>query len=206
MPRVSEAEKQRSHSRILDSAAEVVRERGVEAASLGDIMKAAGMTHGGFYRHFANKEGLVAAAIDRAADDVLSSYEVRRANGDEEAAVDYINEYLSDRHRLALKSGCPLAAVAGEALRADGLVRTATQNAARRTARLLSGPSNAEVSGDEADDLGLATLSVLVGTIVLSRLARDEGEAQCLLKAGARTINALRDPSDDSEKETMYHA
>ena len=61
MPRMSEAEKQKSHRRILDAAARLFRERGIEATSVADVMKAAGMTHGGFYRHFDSKEDLVSA-------------------------------------------------------------------------------------------------------------------------------------------------
>ena len=75
MPRMSEAEKQRSHSRIVDAAARLFRKRGIEATSVADVMKAAGMTHGGFYRHFASKADLVAAAFQHAVDDVVAKVE-----------------------------------------------------------------------------------------------------------------------------------
>ncbi|MGB0904935.1 MAG: TetR family transcriptional regulator, partial [Mangrovicoccus sp.] len=66
MARQSKAEKQKSHARILEAAAQVFREKGIEATSLADVMTAAGLTHGGFYRHFASKEALVAAAFHHA--------------------------------------------------------------------------------------------------------------------------------------------
>lgn len=194
MPRMSEAEKQKSHKRILDAAARILRAQGVEAISVADVMKAAGMTHGGFYRHFASREDLVAAAIDHAAESVLGPVEAEKAERDGEAVAAYVSDYLSDAHRRNRETGCPLAAIAGEALRDDGPVRDATERAARRTALVLSGATGAPDSEEDAtDELGLATLSVLVGTIVLSRLFQEDDDAERLLKLGQSSVEILRD-------------
>jgi AcrR family transcriptional regulator len=75
MPRVSNEEKQRNHNKIVDAAARLFRENGIEMTSVADVMKAAGLTHGGFYRHFGSKEDLISAALDRAVDDVLKEGE-----------------------------------------------------------------------------------------------------------------------------------
>ncbi|MBT8476236.1 MAG: TetR/AcrR family transcriptional regulator, partial [Alphaproteobacteria bacterium] len=75
MPRMSAQEKQKSHERILKAASRLFRERGIETTSVADVMKAAGLTHGGFYRHFASKDALVAAAFRHAVDEVLSVVE-----------------------------------------------------------------------------------------------------------------------------------
>lgn len=193
MPRMSDAEKQKSRGRILDAAARMLRAQGVEATSVADVMKAAGMTHGGFYRHFVSKEDLVAAAVDRAADSVLKPIEAGKEAGDRQAVAGYVTDYLSDAHRRNRESGCPLAAIAGEVLRDQGAARDATEKAARRTARLLSTASEAPDGGEVADDLGLATLSVLVGTIVLARLLVDDREAEHLLELGQSTVELLHD-------------
>ena len=194
MPRMSEAEKQKSHKRILDAAAAILRSQGVEATSVVDVMNSAGMTHGGFYRHFKSKEDLIAAAINHAADSVLSPVELGGEEaGRKQAAAGYVSDYLSDSHRRNLANGCPLAAIAGEALREKGPVRSATEQAAQRTARILSETSETPGTEDVADDLGLATLSVLVGTIVLSRLFQDNQDAERLLVLGRSTIDILHD-------------
>ncbi len=189
MPRMSEAEKQKSHKRILDAAARLLRENGIDATSVADVMTAAGMTHGGFYRHFSSKEDLVGAALEHAAATVLGPVESKGAGEARAVAVDaYIADYLSDAHRRRRAEGCPLAALAGEALREDGRVREAAENAARRTACLLSEGSG----GDDApDDLGLSTLAVLMGSIVLARLLRDEEDAKRVLALGRTTVDLL---------------
>ena len=61
--RMSKDEKERSHQRIVASAARLFRERGLEGASVGDVMAAAGMTHGGFYKHFDSKDALAGSAL-----------------------------------------------------------------------------------------------------------------------------------------------
>lgn len=198
MPRMSEAEKAKSHARILDAAARLVRSRGVEATSVGDVMKAAGMTHGGFYRHFGSKEDLVAAAVDHAVEDVLGPVERESLKASREAAAGYITDYLSDSHRRRRELGCPLAAIAGEALREDDPLREAAERAARRTARLLSENSEADPDAP-ADDLGYATLSVLLGTIVLARLFREDDEAATVLREGEKTIRMLRSHHEEGE-------
>ncbi|MEL6618022.1 MAG: helix-turn-helix domain-containing protein, partial [Pseudomonadota bacterium] len=75
MPKMSADEKRQSHERILKAASRLFRERGIEATSVADVMKAAGLTHGGFYRHFSSKDALVAAAFGHAVDEVLSAVE-----------------------------------------------------------------------------------------------------------------------------------
>lgn len=194
MARMSEAEKQKSHGRILDAAARTLRAQGVETTSVSDVMKAAGMTHGGFYRHFASKEELVAAAIEHAADTILGPLEIEGDNAArEEAAIGYVSDYLSEFHRNNLADGCPLAALGCEVLRDEGPVRDAAQQAARRTVGVLSAPLETDRPADTNEDIGLATLSVLVGTIVLSRLFEDDRRSGKLLELGRETVEVLQD-------------
>ena len=79
MPRMSEAEKRKSHRRILDAASRLMREKGIGSTSVSDVMKAARLTHGGFYRHFSSKDELVAAAFQHAVDDVVKGIEAARS-------------------------------------------------------------------------------------------------------------------------------
>ncbi|NNE88953.1 MAG: TetR/AcrR family transcriptional regulator [Silicimonas sp.] len=179
MPRVSEAEKLKSHKRILDAASQLFRERGIEATSVSDVMKAAGLTHGGFYRHFDSKEALVSAAFKAAVDDVLESVESAPRGPQHLAArSDYITRYLSAEHIEDRGQGCPLAALGTELARHDGLANDAAWNAVERMAQTL-------VADDpSARELGYATMALLLGTVTLARLAGSRAEAQSILDAG----------------------
>jgi len=107
--------KQRSHETILESAARLVRERGISGASVGEVMKGAGMTVGGFYAHFASKEDLVDAALRRTARGLLDRLFARiEEKPPADRAEVILKRYLSAAHRDEQTMGCPLPAVVGE--------------------------------------------------------------------------------------------
>lgn len=197
MPRVSDEEKGRTHERILEVASNMLRDRGLEATGVNDVMSAAGLTHGGFYKHFRSKEDMLAAGLRRAATTVLGQPEaVADFEARERAAAAFIEAYLSDVHLKDRAKGCPLAAVAGEALRKEGPVRDAAECAFNSTARLLSQAPGQADDVNQPDDTGLATTAVLVGTIVLARLLGDDVQARRVLELGRRTVKMLRSPPD----------
>ena len=100
--RVSQEEKDRSHGRIVESAARLVRERGIDSTSVSDVMGDAGMTHGGFYRHFDTKEALLAAALESAFDQILALLETQPGEDKPQASVaEYQAHYLS--HRMSTR-------------------------------------------------------------------------------------------------------
>ncbi|SMO70035.1 TetR/AcrR family transcriptional regulator [Ruegeria faecimaris] len=188
MPRMSEAEKQRSHNRILDAAAQLFRERGVEATSVADVMKAAGMTHGGFYRHFESKEDLIATAFWHAVDDVVSDMEREETSeGRKKERQGYIAKYLSQAHAQDSRNGCPLAAMGTELARTTGAPHQVGAQALDRMAALLQDTSETR-SGQ-----GLAAMALLMGTITLARLTESEEEADRALEAGRTAIGLLQD-------------
>src|ERR1700760_1996139 len=85
--------------RILDAAARMLRERGIEATSIADLMQAAGMKHGGFYKHFESKEDLVRQAIASAFEERIEAFDARKEKEGEEAGVQaYVEAYLSLGH------------------------------------------------------------------------------------------------------------
>src|SRR6201987_5268492 len=108
-----------TRKRIVRAAARKFREQGIVATGLADLMKAAGLTHGGFYKHFASKDQLVAEATTAALDTVLEEGAGHPGTG---AAV---SAYPSARHRDNPASGCPLAALGGELARCDKEARAA---------------------------------------------------------------------------------
>ncbi len=193
MPRVSEAEKQKSRERILDAAARLIRERGVAATSVADVMGAAGMTHGGFYRHFASKEELTAAAFRYAVDSIVSEMETAASPQARRAAWgDYLAMYLSAQHVRDLGAGCPLAAIGTEAGRGpEGLLRDAVAETVERMAALLDQPDGAAPESEPAG--GTAVLALLLGTITLARLADDPATEAARLAAGRAALDVLLD-------------
>lgn len=176
MPRVSEAEKRNSHSRIVNSASRLIRDNGIETTTLSEVMNTAGLTQGGFYRHFSSKEDLVAAAFRAAVDEVTAEMENSSdAISYEDAQVNYIRDYLSDDHLENRGAGCPLAALGSELTRADPSVRDAADHAVARVAALL------EDKG--APDTGYARLAMLVGAVTLARLSSQPAQKQAILAA-----------------------
>lgn len=186
MPRMSEAEKQLSHKRILDSAGRLFRERGIESTSVADVMKAAGMTHGGFYRHFKSKDDLVAVAFRNAVDHVVSDMEQQiTPSGQKEKREEYIATYLSGEHVKNRAQGCPLAAMGAELARLEGLARQQGAEAAGRMAALL------QVKAEPDTEQGHAIMALLLGTITLARLAETDSAAAKALAAGRAGVHLL---------------
>ena len=184
MPRMSEAEKQKSHERIIDAAARLFRENGISATSVSDVMQAAGLTQGGFYRHFSSKEDLVAAAFERSADELLNK---TKGNTARQKRADYIERYLSLAHAKNGGQGCPFAANGSEVTRLGDGVRAQASQAIERISSMLNG------SEDPMADDGLATLALLVGTITLARLAQSDAEATRIVEAGKVAVNRLNE-------------
>ncbi|WP_300063146.1 TetR/AcrR family transcriptional regulator [uncultured Roseobacter sp.] len=181
---MSEAEKQKSHERIIDAAARLFREDGISATSVSDVMQAAGLTQGGFYRHFSSKEDLVATAFERSADELLNKAEGGTAG---EKRADYIARYLSLSHVKNAGQGCPFAASGSEVTRLGDGVRSEASDAIERISAML------DSSEDKTADDGVATLALLVGTITLARLAQSDAEATQIVEAGKVAINRLNE-------------
>ncbi|WP_422378052.1 TetR/AcrR family transcriptional regulator [Roseibium sp.] len=184
MPRMSEAEKQKSHNKILEAAARMLREEGTDATSVSDVMQAAGLTHGGFYRHFRSKDELVSAAFRKAVDDVLT--EMEQAPDDAQktrARRDYIDTYLSKCHVDNRGDGCPLAALAIDLSRGEEAARRDGLAAVDRVSALLK-------TGDAAAQ-GTALLALMVGTVTLARLAENGEATEAILEAGRTGADLL---------------
>ena len=120
--------KQLSHERIVETAARAIRRAGFQGVGVADIMKEAGLTHGGFYAHFASRNALLAEALERAGRDSAARIDKgmagRQARG-VSAFRALVDGYLSERHLASTESGCPVAALASEMPRQAPEVREA---------------------------------------------------------------------------------
>lgn len=187
MPRMSNAEKQKSHDRIVDAAARILREKGVGATSVGDVMNAAGMTHGGFYRHFNSKEDLIAAAFTHAVDDKVRDMEAASTEAERQPARQaYIDEYLSRKHVTNSGHGCPLATLGAGIAREKNNARASASATVTRLVDLLDDTEN------EADTKGRAIMALLVGSVLLARLSDNKSDVNEALDAGRRGVELLQ--------------
>jgi TetR/AcrR family transcriptional repressor of nem operon len=161
--RRSREEAAESRKRIVKAAACEFREKGIVATGLADLMKAAGMTHGGFYRHFESKDQLIAEACAEAVEEAIGSLEAQPTIN---AAV---AGYLSTRHRDDPASGCPFSAIGSELARADEKTREAATAGFERLVRMLEGKSKAK----DARRRALAAASTMIGAVTMSRIVGD---------------------------------
>lgn len=171
--RVSREQAAENREKILATAAKLFREKGFDGIGVADLMKAAGLTHGGFYGHFDSKDDLMAQACERAVDQLLQDGEARRVNSSEDAFTNFIKNYLSIGHRDNAGAGCLMAALGAEAARQNPTVRAAFTAAAKRLHGALTAIIPAS-SKKKAHEKALVTLATLVGAQVIARAVNDE--------------------------------
>jgi TetR/AcrR family transcriptional repressor of nem operon len=187
MGRVSQAQAAQNRERIVGTAARLFRERGMAGVSVADVMAEAGLTHGGFYKHFASKDALVAEAVTLAfaqqaahlREAVPGDAPPSDSNGTGRRA--FVDAYLSTTHRDDPGNGCPTAGFGGDVARAGGGdgTRAAYANGVEGFARLLSSD----------DDPDLVTLSTMVGALILSRATAGTDLSDRLLAAAREALS-----------------
>jgi TetR/AcrR family transcriptional repressor of nem operon len=184
-------QKERTHASILDSAANLLRTRGISGARVADVMKGAGLTVGGFYAHFESKDALIAAAIDEMFAEARSRQMLE--SGDKppaEALAAYIDFYLSPTHRDARASGCPMPSLAADLPRL-------TAKARERFAAGVSGlrariaERLAELGFQDAEAQASSMVAELVGALSLARAEPDPAASDAVL-ANSKTALKYR--------------
>jgi TetR/AcrR family transcriptional repressor of nem operon len=148
------------HERIVKEASRLFRERGFQNVSVGEVMKAAGLTHGAFYAHFSSKEELQAAAV--AYGQEVSLGRVQRSN-DKKSNGSFADLYLSRWHRDNPGDGCTMAALAQEVARSEPELKTAFQQG-------LENILSAE-RGDRKE--AIFRVAAMIGGVVLARAVQD---------------------------------
>ena len=168
--RQSREEKAKTHDRIVTVASRRIREAGVEGPGVAEIMRAAGLTHGGFYKHFESREDLIAEAAERAFAD--SNRAVRDVtDGEDDPLAAFVDWYVSAEHRENVATGCPVVALGGDVRRGDDRVRTAYRE---QVERYLANLERFFGDGEDARHRATVALSTLVGSLVLARAIDDE--------------------------------
>lgn len=181
--------KERTRMRILDEAAKAMREHGHEGVGVAGIMKRAGLTHGGFYAHFRDRDDLVAEAIGRMFEDSKTMLERHLDSGDPRggltALIDY---YLSEDHRRRIANGCPVAALSSEAARLPPPARARFEEGVR-SFRTAIAAAVAELGSEDPQAAASSAVAEMVGALAVARSISDEREANELL---ARSRDQLK--------------
>ena len=194
MSRTPNSRKHETHERIVDVAARAIRRHGYAGVGVADVMKEAGLTHGGFYAHFDSRDALIIEALERAGRDsgeaVTRALERRAAKG-VSAFRALVEAYLGDEHLASLETGCPVAALACDMPRQSDAVREAS---AMRVRRLVAGVQSALPHASPATASVVA--GTLVGTLQLARALGANADGRAVLSAARRALVQQYDTPD----------
>ena len=194
MSRTPNSRKHETHERIVDVAARAIRRHGYAGVGVADVMKEAGLTHGGFYAHFDSRDALIIEALERAGRDsgeaVTRALERRAAKG-VSAFRALVEAYLGDEHLASLETGCPVAALACDMPRQSDAVREAS---AMRVRRLVAGVQAALPHASPATASVVA--GTLVGTLQLARALGANADGRAVLSAARKALVQQYDTPD----------
>ena len=187
--RTGPSRKEATHERIVGAAARAIRRSGYGGTGVAEIMKDVGLTHGGFYAHFASREAMLAEAADQAgAESVATLTRVAAAAPPQEALRAMIQAYLSKAHIEDAETGCPVAALGSEMPRQPPKVRRA---ATRRIKEMLDLVARHSPCHGEPGAYGqaLVTVATMVGALVLARAVDDPTLSEALRDASVKHLD-----------------
>lgn len=175
--RHSKKDKAASHERILEVASARMRESGTEAPGVAEIMNAAGLTHGGFYKHFASRDDLVAEALAKAFADTEAATAPLLEDANDPLAA-FVDSYASMAHCENPATGCAIPMLGCDVARGDDRLRAVYRGQIERYLAFLEqqlGP------GDDARQRAVVALSSLVGAVLVARAVDDKALAEEIL-------------------------
>lgn len=187
--KVSREQAALNRERVLDTAAQLFRERGFHGVGVADLMKAAGLTHGAFYGQFSSKEDLMAQACARAYEDLAGHWRAAAERSPDKPLAAMVASYLSAAHRDAPGEGCVTAALGAEAAREGAGVRHAITEGTRAQLEALTALSPG-ASKAERRQRAVVTLAAMVGAMVLARASDDDALSREMLRAVKAALTA----------------
>ena len=180
--RKSREEAVQTRKRIVTAASKAFRKNGVVPTGLNELMRAAGLTHGGFYKHFESKGQLVAEACAEAVDVLI---EMLTAAGPAAAAT-----YLSDWHRDNPGEGCPLAAIGSELGRADAKTRAAATDGFQRLVEIAAGQFDT-LAPRAARRRALVAVATMIGAVTMARVVTDPALSAEILDEARESVSEV---------------
>jgi TetR/AcrR family transcriptional regulator, transcriptional repressor for nem operon len=182
----SKAQKAKTHERIVKLASKRFREEGLTGIGIAELMKEAGLTVGGFYKHFDSRDHLVAEAVNSAFGGWKRRVEAAKSSGPPVSYEKLIDEYLNQAHRNNPDTGCAFSALAPEIARSDKRTRALTSEQVRNDIQLIGALHPAkDKHTSRSRARAILTFSALVGAMSLARAVSDEALSREILSTVA---------------------
>ena len=189
--RYSKDHKAETHDRIVRNASVRLRERGAAGLGVAELMKESGLTHGGFYAHFASRDALISEAFVHAMEQAAKRWR-KRADGapDGEGLAAVVDGYLTSGHRDDVGNGCALPALGAEVSRASPKTRKAVAARLEKMIEVVAG----EMSGLNDKDArreAVRVVAIMMGALLMSRMAGTGEFSDEILEAGRQTAKRV---------------
>ena len=180
----SQQDKEKNHAAIVEIAAQKMRESGTEGPGVAEIMQAAGLTHGGFYKHFDSRDDLVAEAVEAAVAQSREGFG-KVVDGADDPLAAFVDWYLSPAHRDEPGTGCAVVALGADAARADERVQATYRGQVERYIAQMEGLLGA---GEDARRRAIAAVAEMVGAVLIARAVGDEDLSEEILAAARADV------------------
>ena len=182
--------KERTRQRVLGEAAAAIRAHGPDGVGVAALMAKAGLTHGAFYAHFKSKDDLVAQAISHMFEQSRERFRLHTEDPDAAVALNqYIDMYVSARHRDSPERGCPLPSLSGDLARMPAGARKrfteGVENLTRQIAKRLK-----ELDRPTPERLAASMVAEMMGAVALSRAIDDPAASDRILKTSREALKA----------------
>jgi TetR/AcrR family transcriptional regulator, transcriptional repressor for nem operon len=183
----SKAQKAKTHERIVKLASKRFREEGLAGIGIAELMKEAGLTVGGFYKHFDSRDHLVAEAINSAFGGWQRRVDAAKTSGPPVSYAKLIDDYLNEAHRDNPGKGCAFSALAPEIARSDKRTRALTSEQVQNDIQLIAALHPAK-DKRTARSRAILTFSALVGAMSLARAVSNEALSREILNTVAEVL------------------
>ena len=186
--RKSRKETAETRQRIVEAASGEFRRNGIETTGLSELMAAAGLTHGGFYKHFESKEQAVAESIAFGIESMIEAWRRTLSSTPPNLRLQTaIMEYLSTNHRDDVASGCPLSALGSEMARSEKSVRDAATTGFLKMVDLIAGQLGG-MTRPAARRQALWMFSTMIGAVVMARVVTDPSLSDSILREASKHL------------------
>jgi TetR/AcrR family transcriptional regulator, transcriptional repressor for nem operon len=201
--------KEATRRRIVEAASQAFRERGVAETGVDEVMRRAGLTHGGFYAHFSDKTELIAEACAAAFDAAVPNLERIAAAATAGARVRLlIDSYLGTRHRDNRGSGCLVVAVGADMARLRGAAREGYARGFAQHLERLAAALRLDPDPRKNRERVTHLMSSLVGALLFARAIDEPVQSDTMLHAMRRQLRAqfCREPANATRESSVHHA
>lgn len=188
--RKSKLEAAETRRRIVSAASREFCRHGIHATGLADLMAAAGLTHGGFYKHFRSKDQVIAEACATGLETVIEVAEAAPSGAGKSGLEAIVETYLSTEHRDRLSDGCPLAALGSELVHADDEIRAAASEGFVKLVEVIAKQFPGSTP-DAARAEAVFVVSAMVGALTMSRMVTDEDLSLLILDQSRQRLEGL---------------